>query len=84
MYIRKNGKIRKMTDEELWQYQKETAISLEQSIEELKEKLNNTDYLSLKYGEGELTDEEFAPILAQRKEWRAEINKLQDLLKGEN
>ena len=84
MYIKQNGKIRKMTDEELWQYQKETAISLEQSIEELKEKLNNTDYLSLKHREGELTDEEFAPILAQRKEWRAEINKLQDLLKGEN
>jgi hypothetical protein len=46
-------------------------------IEELKQKLTETDYQAIKYAEGVLTEEEYAPIKAQRQEWRAEINKLE-------
>ena len=53
-------------------------------IEELKQNLKDTDYKSLQHHEGEITDEEFAPIKAQRKEWRAEINRLQEELNNGN
>ena len=39
--------------------------------------LKKTDYKAIKYAEGELTDEEYAETLAQRREWRAEINALE-------
>lgn len=51
----------------------------------LKLKLKQTDYQAIKYAEGELSEEEFAEIKAQRKAWRAEINEyeaqLQELRK---
>jgi len=46
-------------------------------INELKQKLKETDYQAIKFAEGELTDEEYAPIKEQRKTWRAEINALE-------
>ena len=46
-------------------------------INELKTYLKATDYKSIKYAEGELSEEEFEPIKEQRKAWRAEINELQ-------
>lgn len=60
-------------------------LPTEHKITILKLKLENTDYQAIKYAEGELTKEEFAPIKAQRKEWRAEINRLEEELQnGEN
>lgn len=50
----------------------------QQMILDFKQKLKNTDYQAIKYAEGELTEEEYAPIKAQRKEWRAEINRLEE------
>ena len=47
-------------------------------IEELKYKLLQTDYQAIKYAEGELTEEEYAPIKEQRRQWRAEINELEN------
>ncbi len=55
-----------------------------QKIAELKQNLLNTDYQAIKYAEGELTEEEYAPIKAQRKEWRTEINRLEEELKNGN
>ncbi len=46
-------------------------------IHELKEKLRNTDYMAIKYGEGELTLAEYTPVKEQRRAYRAEINRLQ-------
>ena len=46
-------------------------------IEMLKMCLRDTDYQAIKYAEGEMTAEEFAPIKEQRKAWRAEINALE-------
>lgn len=46
-------------------------------IDELKDKLSETDYIVIKIAEGEATKEEYAEVLAQRKAWRNEINELQ-------
>lgn len=46
-------------------------------IFELKQKLTSTDYQAIKFAEGLLSEYEYAPIKAQRQEWRAEINSLQ-------
>ena len=50
----------------------------ENKIVYLKIKLADTDYQAIKYAEGELTEEEYAPIKEQRKTWRAEINRLEE------
>lgn len=50
---------------------------LQIKIMELKTQLKATDYKAIKFAEGELTEEEYAPIKEQRKEWRAEINELE-------
>lgn len=54
---------------------------LQNEICNLKWKLHETDYQAIKFAEGELTAEEYAPIKEQRKQWRAEINKLEEQLK---
>ena len=52
-------------------------------INTCKQLLAQTDYKSLKYAEGSLTEEEFAPTHAQRQAWRERINELEELLEGE-
>lgn len=52
----------------------------EMRIFEIKQKLAETDYQAIKFAEGELTYAEFAPIKAQRKAWRDEINALEKSL----
>ena len=39
--------------------------------------LAETDYKAIKYAEGELSADEYAPTKQQRIEWRAKINELQ-------
>ena len=46
-------------------------------IEELKQALRDTDYKAIKYAEGLITPEAYAPIRAQRQAYRAEINTLE-------
>ncbi len=48
-------------------------------ILELKKKLASTDYYALKRIDGFLTEEEYAPIKAQRQAWRDEINELEKI-----
>lgn len=48
-----------------------------EQIAELKQKLSDTDYQAIKYAEGWLTEEEYAPIKVQRQEWRDTINTLE-------
>ena len=50
-------------------------------IQEFKKKLAETDYKLFKYLDGELTNEEYESIKAQRHEWREQINQLEDELK---
>ena len=49
-------------------------------IVELKQKLQETDYLAIKHFEGYLTDYEYEPIKLQRQAWRDEINQLEKLI----
>lgn len=49
------------------------------TVSELKSKLRSTDYQAIKFAEGQLTEEEFAPIRTQRQLWRDEINRLESL-----
>ena len=48
----------------------------ERTILELKQKLEETDYIACKIAEGAATLEEYAEIRAQRETWRKEINAL--------
>lgn len=48
-------------------------------IAELKRLLSETDYQAIKYAEGWLSEEEYAPIKAQRQAYREEINELEIL-----
>lgn len=45
----------------------------------LKTKLLETDYKAIKYAEGQMTEEEYAPIKAERQEWRNRINYLETI-----
>lgn len=49
-------------------------------IAQLKQKLEDTDYIGVKIGEGAATREEYAPELAERAAWRARINELEQMI----
>lgn len=51
--------------------------SVEERIAALKAQLEATDYQAIKYAEGWLTAEEYAPVKAKRQAWRDEINELE-------
>ena len=48
-----------------------------EELMELYSKLTYSDYQVIKYVEGELTEEEFIPIKAQRKQWRERVRQLE-------
>ena len=50
-------------------------------IDQLKEKLQETDYRLYKFIEGYYTAEEYEPYKIQRQTWRDEINRLEQLIK---
>lgn len=56
--------------------EKELIISCSRKITHLKSRLSQTDYYTNKFVEGELTQEEFEPIKAQRKAWEELIFQL--------
>ena len=71
-----------LTEEQI-QKELERVKNLER-IRELKQLLASQDYKTIKYMQGELTEEEFAEVKAQCKSWRDEINKLeQEQVKNE-
>lgn len=47
----------------------------------LKSLLADTDYKALKHADGAMSDEEYEPIRAQRKEWRRLINEYEEKVK---
>lgn len=55
---------------------------IEMQISKLKMKLADTDYQAIKYAEGELPYADYEPMRKQRREWRAEINRLEQQLNG--
>ena len=52
-------------------------------INELKQLLANSDYKAIKHSEGEMSEEEFAPVREQRQAWRVRINELEEQLEAE-
>lgn len=55
-------------------------IAAEARIGELKSLLRASDYKAIKYAEGVLTAEEYAPVKAERQAYRDEINELEKVL----
>lgn len=49
-------------------------------IDDYKKQLSDTDYIIVKIAEGVSKPEEYAEIITQRQYWRAEINRLEELL----
>lgn len=64
-----------------WEYQEKPKPShndlIMAQINELKEKLFDTDYKAIKYAEGWYSDEEYLEVKQQRETWRAEIRELE-------
>lgn len=71
-----NGITREMTAEEIAEMES-FKPTISERIETLKIELASTDYKAIKYAEGWLTEEEYAPIKAQRQSIRDEINALE-------
>lgn len=74
MRIRMNGKVVEIPQ---WQ-QEDYALTLEEQMLILKQQLADTDYKALKYAEGWYTDEEYAPIKAEREALRERIRELEN------
>lgn len=47
-------------------------------IQDLKELLAKSDYKAIKFAEGEISEEEYAPIREQRRAYREELNELME------
>ena len=52
--------------------------AIEREVRELKKNLADTDYEAIKFAEGWITAEEYAPIKAQREAWRERIRELEN------
>lgn len=75
MRVLENGIYRDMTNEEIAELEKE--ISPEMQIAQLKQNLSDTDYKAIKFAEGLISEEDYAPTKKQRQEWRNQINLLE-------
>lgn len=64
-----------LTEEQIVKMQELTNKN--KRIEELKQLLASQDYQTIKYIQGELTEEKFNEVKKQCKEWRDEINALE-------
>ena len=63
-------------------YEIDALINEQQSIVLDREgKLTSTDYIAAKIAEGKATTEEYAEKIAQRQQWRDDINAAQDEIK---
>lgn len=51
-------------------------------INVLRANLHNSDYMAIKYAEGELSSSEYAETKAKRKQWRTEINMYEEQIKA--
>jgi predicted flap endonuclease-1-like 5' DNA nuclease len=65
-----------MTAEEMAERESPTP---EMQIADLKQRLTDTDYKAIKYAEGLIPEEEYAPVRVQRQAWRDEINRLEGI-----
>ena len=68
---------------EAWGYTEDEMRMFEylNLIEVYRNHLIETDYQAIKYAEGETSEEDYADMKAQRRFWRQEINRLEELTK---
>lgn len=59
-----------------------SIIEINTKIDILKGQLAETDYKALKFIDGEFTEEEYAPIREERKNYRIKINELEKCLEN--
>lgn len=76
-YYLKDGKLEY---DESTKEQAEKQEKIIREIGELKNKLIQTDYQAIKFAEGWISVETYKNTLAQRQEWRNQINKLESEL----
>lgn len=72
-YVIKNGVLTERDKSQ--DFKKAASVA---RILELKRLLFDSDYKALKFSDGVMTEEEYAPIRAQRQAWRDEINQLEE------
>ena len=72
-----NGGLRTLAAGEAAAFEAALAPSAGQRIAELKTKLSESDYKTLKYFEGALDEDEYAEYCSLRAAWRREINELE-------
>ena len=77
IYDVKNKKMVEQETEEI-----KFAISISDKIRILKQKLASTDYQAIKYAEGQISYEEYAPIKEKRQDLRDRINELEAEVTG--
>ena len=53
----------------------------QQEINELKKKLRDTDYKAIKYAEGLISEEDYAPIKAERESYRVKIREAEEQIR---
>lgn len=58
-------------------YEKDSDVELKRQVFNLKNQLRTTDYKAIKFAEGQLTEEEYAPFRQQRQEIRDKINEIE-------
>lgn len=58
-----------------------TKAAIISEIGHLKQRLKDTDYIALKYAEGELTLNDYIKTKEQRRAWRDRINVLEQAYK---
>lgn len=56
--------------------------SIYNEIDDLKQRLFETDYQAIKFAEGVMTLSEYEPMREKRKQWRERINFLENFLKN--
>ena len=68
-----------MTEEEMNLAHLEKVKNATKRISELKEGLSKTDYKAIKFAEGWISEQDFAPVKQLRQALREEINELEEL-----
>lgn len=58
-------------------YENDRMGGIFQEIKKLKKQLEGTDYKLMKFMDGDITKEEYAPIQAEREAWRQQIRNLE-------
>ena len=76
-----NGQETEVSFDEQGRFEKVRQQGIPKNIQiaQLLEQLASTDYISNKIIEGDATIEQYADLIEQRKQWRAEIRRLQKL-----